>query len=673
MATNLSLIPIIVSSLAITCAAQTPYRSQSLSSLPQYDLNVRVLPEKQRLDVTGTIRLSKMDAPRAELRLVLSRLMGDFQLEVLEPAISVGTAKLDHVELQNQNLQWIIRPSHPIPPDESVLLRFSYTGGGQTASNFTLGPEVAYASAWGTSWYPLIDSPNNKGIGTLALSVPDGYTVKASGIQQEVQEGSGRGIFRFAISHPSFFSFIAGKYTVVRHSGAIPVAAYVLRPRQNLEKYIEGIAKTINIIAQEFGPYPFGEFAITEIPSEQSRRAGFNGASLDGFMVTEGGVLDVGFDLVLAVISHEICHQWWPILVTLRAPAHVIVDALAQYGSLLTVEALQGTAAAERYRRTGIPSYSIDFSGLGYLKMAEAGFDGPLATALSNIGVSQRLAYNKGFFVWDMLSRTVGREKFRAVMKNIAIRYAFENISWDEFKHAIESGAGMDLKWFFEQWFERTGAPDWLLTWKQEGDRVRGIISQSTPYYRASVEMQIVSEDGQRLAQTVEIRGPRTPFDWPVKFRAQSVLLDPHFLVLHWTPEYRALAAALVPLTRIQINPEMYRADKAEEVDKILREALDRVPLPDLYGVRFMLEYGWGLMFFYQGRWKEVKQHYEAALASSTRADMLPEVYLQLALAAKELRDEVTLRRAAESAISADKAIGVKTGVADAARALLPH
>jgi Peptidase family M1 domain len=666
---NLSLIPLTLGILTVACAAQTPYRNPSIISLPQYDLSVRVLPEKQRLEVTGTIRLPKADAPRAELRLVLSNLMRDFQIEVLEPAISAGPSKLDQGELRGRGLKWIVRPSQPIPPNESVLLRFSYMGGEQAASNFTLGPEVAYASAWGAGWYPLIDSLNNKGVGALKLSVPDGYTVKASGTQQEVQEESGRGVFRFAVSRPTYFSFIAGKYTVVRQSGPIPVAAYVLRPRQNLDKYVDVISKTLNLLAREFGPYPFGEFAITEIPSEQSRKAGFNGASLDGFMVTENRALDVGIDLVLAAISHEICHQWWPHLVGVRAPAHMIVEALAQYGSLLTVEALQGAAAAERYRRIGVPSYSIEFSGLGYLKMAEAGFDAPLAATPSNFGVSQRLAYNKGFFMWDMLARAIGREKFRTVMNNITTRYAFQEVTWDELKRAIENGAGMDLKWFFEQWFERTGAPDLRLTWEQDGDRVRGVISQPSPYYRASVEMRIIGDDGRRQAHAVEIRGPRTAFDWPVRFPVQSVLLDPHFLVLRWTPEYRTLATALVPLTLIQVNPDLSQADK---IEKELSEAIGRAPSPDLHGVRFMLEYGWGLLFFYQGRWKEVKLHYEAALASPTRVEgMLPEVYLQLAQAAKELHDDATLRWAAESAISADITTGINTGVRDAARALL--
>ena len=48
---------------------------------------------------------------------------------------------------------------------------------------------------------------------------------------------------------------------------------------------------------------------------------------------------------------------------------------------------------------------------------------------------------------------------------------------------------------------------------------------------------------------------------------------------------------------------------------------------------------------------------------------MLPETYLHLAHLAKSLGEDEAMRRAA--AISTDQASGLKTGVAEAARALL--
>jgi aminopeptidase N len=84
-----------------------------------------------------------------------------------------------------------------------------------------------------------------------------------------------------------------------------------------------------------------------------------------------------------------------------------------------------------------------------------------------------------------MLSREIGRERFQRILHNLTRRYAFREITWDELLRAIEVGAGRNLRWFYEQWFERTGAPDFQLTWRREGRRLRGVITQASPFYRA--------------------------------------------------------------------------------------------------------------------------------------------------------------------------------------------
>jgi hypothetical protein len=286
-----------------------------------------------------------------------------------------------------------------------------------------------------------------------------------------------------------------------------------------------------------------------------------------------------------------------------------------------------------------------------------------------NFAVSQRLAYNKGFFVWDMLARTIGRNRFRTVMRTTLARHAFEDLSWEELKRAISVNAGREFNWFFAQWFERAGAPDWFLTWKLRDNRVVGVVKQSPPYYRARVDVRLVGIDGQWRDESILINGAETRLDFVVTFQVRSLVLDPHYQYLHWTAEYRALAKALLPLTHAQFEP----AEEVSELDQHLAHAIRQIPVPDVYGAHFLFEYQWGLNAFVVGDWAKVKSHYEAALASPTRIHaMLPDIYFQLAYAAKQLNDETMQRWAAESAISADAAAGINTGVSKAARTLLP-
>jgi aminopeptidase N len=143
-----------------------------------------------------------------------------------------------------------------------------------------------------------------------------------------------------------------------------------------------------------------------------------------------------------------------------------------------------------------------------------------------------------------MLSRELGRPRFRRVLGGIRRRYAFQELTWGEFWGAIQAGAGRDLAWFRRQWFERATAPEWHLTWEQEGSRLSGAVTQAAPFYRATLEIEVRGGPGQRLTRVVRARGARTEFTFPMGFPVRSVALDPRYLVLRWTPEYRAAAQA---------------------------------------------------------------------------------------------------------------------------------
>ena len=69
-----------------------------------------------------------------------------------------------------------------------------------------------------------------------------------------------------------------------------------------------------------------------------------------------------------------------------------------------------------------------------------------------------------------------------------------------------------------------------------------GAITQATPYYRATMEVEVEGTERQRSIHKIKVSGARTEFVLPVKFRVHSTTLDPHYLVLRWTPEYHAAA-----------------------------------------------------------------------------------------------------------------------------------
>jgi hypothetical protein len=81
----------------------------------------------------------------------------------------------------------------------------------------------------------------------------------------------------------------------------------------------------------------------------------------------------------------------------------MLSEGMAQFGSLRTVEILEGEAAAERHRRTGYPAYLPEQCALGYFTLLGKGLDHPLFNLPLEGSEARLLADSKGFIVWEML------------------------------------------------------------------------------------------------------------------------------------------------------------------------------------------------------------------------------------------------------------------------------
>lgn len=522
----------------LTAAQPTPQAGQSNSPFSRYEMEIKVDPDGHRLEGRGTVWVPALDEPRESLNFGLAESMRNFVVEVLEPEESAGPVTLEK-GLPGGRSGWVVRPGRPFPAGRPIRLRLAWQGGEQPSFVFYLGPEGSFASGINTAWYPI--PPRGLATGTLRIDVPVGLRVHANGVQRGSEEQRTRGVFQFENNTPSFFAFTAAKYTVTRYDGAIPVSVYSFKPRSGASAYVDGARKAIDVLTKEFGPYPSGEFAIVEVPTAQAKTAGFSGASVTGFIMVTAEYLDQSFNL--AYYGHEIAHQWWGNLVrhTGTRGRMMMDEAMAQFGSLRVVETLEGAAAAERYRRTGYPGYIDDQSGLGYLRVLAAGRDFPLSNIPAD--ASRSLADGKGFQIWDLLARTIGRERFSSILSDFTRQRAFQTTTWDEFLQAIQIGAGRNLQWFYDQWFERPGAPEWHLDWRQEGAMLRGVVTQDSPYFGAELEVRVDGDGTQTETVMVEVDGPRTEFTLQLPFSAKRVLLDPSFHVLRWTPEYRANTA----------------------------------------------------------------------------------------------------------------------------------
>jgi tetratricopeptide (TPR) repeat protein len=645
----------------LLCIWATP--AAAAPAFPIYDLDVKLLPQDHRLEASGTMTIPPQPVPTSTLRLTLTSRMRDFKVAQVAPD---GRAlPVDVAPDPAKKGVYILKLPLGASSNAQSKLRVSYLGGEENGFVFSMEGPTYYAAGSNTAWYPQLGE-DGRGTGTLRFHVPDGLIVTASGRRDD---RAGQTAPTYAVDVPTHFSFIAGRFSVTHLPGPIPVTLYSLRGRSGSRDYLVRLQRVITGLSAMFGPYPYGTMTLAEIPRPQANDTGFDGVSTEGLVMLSDSSLDEPFSLPF--FAHELSHQWWGNLVTSTgAKGNAMLDeALAQFGALQIVRQFEGDKAAERFRHSGYPGYNDNQSAAGYFKIAAAGLDHPLDSLPSGTFVTHELANSKGFIVLDLLSRTVGRDRFDAALQQIVREHAFSTLSWEQFLDAVQKYSPGDLGWFNRQWFERTGAPDLSSEWTQSGGTLRITVRQTTPAYRLRIPVQAVGTDGAKRLFAADVSGPATRLNLPVGFRVRSVEVDPDYEVLRWTPAFRARAQALAEVTRAYF----LRSDnKMDEARAAYQRALRAAPAHDRFGVAFQAQKGLGTIAIIKGKWEEAKTHLLAAVSEPNPPERdLPWAYQALAQAAKNLKDAALLKRAVAGAVSADARLALPTGAGIAAERLL--
>jgi tetratricopeptide (TPR) repeat protein len=240
------------------------------------------------------------------------------------------------------------------------------------------------------------------------------------------------------------------------------------------------------------------------------------------------------------LLADAIAHQWWGVSVS---PASKddwwLSDGFARYSEAMYVENAAGAAGLEE----AVKDMSVGALAYDTVPLSSASKLDIFSTEF------QSLTTDKGAMILHMLRWVLGEDKYNKTMREFAAQYAGKSATTDDFRDIAEKNYGSQLTWFFSQWLDSTGAPEFKVKYttyrlggnfakeskaQQErtpGFRVTGEISQDLDLFRMPVDLRI-DTDGKTENQRVEVAGTNSPFSIETFGRPRRISVDPDHHVL---------------------------------------------------------------------------------------------------------------------------------------------
>jgi hypothetical protein len=447
--------------------------------------------------------------------------------------------------------------------DATTTLTFEYEGQLESGDNSPVpGLKLAYIGDdtsylfYSGRWFPVSGFGIDRFTSTISVTVPAHMLVIGSG-QSKVTDAPASNkpnasvlptkTFTFVSAKPSFpGTIVAGVFKEYKSDEAGMDLHVFFKPTHEslAPEYTTTAVQEFTYFITLYGLPPSQRLNVVELPADTLPYAWAPEiAGLAGPSITE----KTNYRLLADAISH----QWWGVSVS---PASKddwwISDGFSRYSEAMYVESAAGGAGLEEAVKdmsVGALAYdTVPLSSVSKLDFFSTEF--------------QSLATDKGAMILHMLRWVLGEDKYNKTMREFAAQFAGKSASMDDFKTIAEKNYGQQLTWFFSQWLDSTGAPEFKVKYttyrlggaaatapkedKSPGFRVTGEISQDLDLFRMPVDLRI-DTDGKTENQRIEVVGTTSPFTIETFGRPRRISVDPDHHVLTNSTDVKLRASIL--------------------------------------------------------------------------------------------------------------------------------
>jgi len=505
---------------------------RSRMDVDNYTIDAQVDPNAQTIRATTKVRFTPLD----DLTSVSFELNNALNLDSVtdEAGRQVPASRVA------QDMTVRLSLAETMPKGKPATLTFVY-GGKLTGAEESpvwgikfaaIHPEITYLM-YPARWIPVNDYTTDRFTADLKVTVPSGYKVIAGGMESADLAADGKTAVRFQTSTASFpasFAIVKGDPTVIA-SGGINTTLYFRERKDMAGAYGQEIGKAMEFLTGIYGSLPNRNLMVIETEAGTP-----NGYSAPGILFLSPRA--IGSDVNTKLLANQISRQWWGGQVSPTTRNHMwIENGMARYAELMYTENISGAGAMEdQVHETYVEALTVEQPPLMQSsRLEDYSPEFWAATA------------GKGAAVLHMLRGIIGDENFFKLMKTVQERYAGKSINTADFQKIAEEVSGQSLNYFFLQWIESSGAPEFKMEWTMfrvgsKGFRVNGKISQDLDTFRMPATLRIDTE-GNPEEKKVEIAGTSTDFAVETFGKPKNVVLDPKGQLLRYDNDMRVAVA----------------------------------------------------------------------------------------------------------------------------------
>ena len=570
--------------------AASAQQQRSRIDVTKYTIDADINPRTQSLVATAKIDFTPVDATN-ELTFELNNAL----------AVSKAVDTQKHTLGTGRSAQdFTVKVELPSGVQKSQPCSIALTYGGKLTGdeespingiNFAaLHPDYGYLLYPGR-WFPVSGYTTDRFMADLRITVPPDYRVVASGDMKSDRAANGGTTFSFhydKASFPGSIAIVKGDGVRVSSQGITSQVFFRDQQASYAQEYGDEAGKIMTMFTSEYGLAPQANLAIVETDA-----GAVNGYAAPGVVFLNPGAITKSVNT--RVLANQLSRQWFGVLVSPANRNHLwLINGGARFSEMLYLEKTAGPGAYDTdMKATYVEALTVK--------------DPPVIQSSRLEDYSPEywaVTAAKGAAILNMLRHVVGDQNFMKGMHLFMDKYSWQSATTEDFRKVMEQVANQDLRYFFIQWLESSGSPEFKLNYTvlrtAKGFRVVGKIEQDLDTFRMPVDLRIDTE-GNPEDKTIEVTGTSSEFSVDTFGKPRKLTLDPDHVLLRLDPSMQIAVAIRRGEQFFEINDyqnALREYEKALQVNKNSSLAHYRI----------------GELFFKQNNYQQAANEFRSAI-----------------------------------------------------------